>query len=250
MSKIPVAIQPYTVRDHLSKDYKGTLTKIAEIGYRGIELGPPPKGMTIAEQKSLLDQLGLKVIGFHSGLNELESNPDEIVDYLEEVNAEKYVALSLGFESKEDLLIKAAKLNKIGARLNQRGVQLLYHNHDWEFNKFDGVYALDLLRQETDPSFVKFELDTYWVKRGGQDPAGYLGGFFDRCPLLHIKDVEAGEEQFFAEIGEGILDFNAIAHAAEKAGTKWFIVEQDSCRRDALESIAISYRNLQMLGFI
>jgi sugar phosphate isomerase/epimerase len=247
MPNIPVAVQPYTVRDQLQKDYSGTLREIAEIGYKGIELGPPPTGMTIADQKTLLDELGLKVIGCHSSLEELESNSDSIVDYLEEVDAEKYVALSLHFDSKEDVFIKAAKLNEIGARLGQRGVQLLYHNHDWEFKKFDSISILDILRQETDPSFVKMELDTYWVHRGGLDPVKYLGKLRNRCPLLHIKDVEAGEESFFAEIGEGILDFNTIIQKAEEIGTKWLVVEQDLSRRDPLESLAISYRNLQRI---
>ncbi|MFF2481738.1 sugar phosphate isomerase/epimerase family protein [Paenibacillus sp. NPDC058071] len=250
MSTFSVSVQPYTVRDHLSKDYIGTIKKIAEIGYRGIELGPPPAGMTVAEQKSLLDQLGLKVTGFHSGIEELASNPDGIADYLEAVDAEKYVALSYHFDSEEDLLIKAAQLNEIGSRLRERGVQLLYHNHDWEFKTFNGVYALDRLLQETDPSLVKLELDTYWVKRAGLDPVEYLSKLRGRCPLLHIKDVEAGEEAFFAEIGEGILDFKAIARTAKEVGTEWLVVEQDFSRRDPLESLAISYRNLKRLELI
>lgn len=244
MPNLPVAVQPYTVRDQLNKDYRGTLRKIADIGYKAIELGPPPEGITVAEQKLLLDQLGLKVIGCHTSLEQLESDPDSVVDYLEKVDAEKYVALSLGFESKEDLLGKAGKLNEIGTRLSRRGVQLLYHNHDWEFRKFDGEYILDILLRETDPCHVKMELDTYWVHRGGLNPAEYLLKLRDRCPLLHIKDAEAGEEAFFAEIGEGVLDFHSIFQAAEEIGTKWLVVEQDLCRRDPLESLAISYGNL------
>lgn len=250
MTKFPVAVQPYTVREQLSKDYIGTLEKIAAIGYQGIELGRPPEGITVAEQKALLDRIGLKVIGTHAGFDTFDFNPDDIADYLEEVDGGKFVALSLRFASRDEVLAKAAKLNEAGEKFRRRGVQLLYHNHDWEFVKFDGEYALDILLRETDPSLVQMELDTYWVKRGGEDPVSYLAKLQNRCPLLHIKDVEAGEEQFFAEIGEGILDFKAIAQTAREVGTGWLVVEQDQSRRDPLESLAISYRNLQGLGLI
>jgi sugar phosphate isomerase/epimerase len=109
---------------------------------------------------------------------------------------------------------------------------------------------LDILLRETDPELVKMEMDTYWIKRGGEDPAAYLSKLQNRCPLLHIKDMEAGEEQFFAEIGEGILDFTKISKAAEAIGTQWLVVEQDQSRRDPFESLAISYRNLHHLDLI
>jgi sugar phosphate isomerase/epimerase len=250
MKKFPIAVQPYTIREFLSKDYAGSLEKVAQIGYKGIELGRPPEGMTVAEQKALLDRIGLKVVGTHAGFDTLEFDPESICDYLEEVDGGKFVAISLRFASRDDVLGKAEKMNKIGEQFRKRGVTFLYHNHDWEFVKFDGEYALDILLQETDPQLVQTELDTYWIKKGGEDPAAYLSKLKNRAPMLHIKDVEAGEEQFFAEIGEGILDFQAIAKVAEEIGTQWMVVEQDKTRRDPFESLAISYRNLAKLGFM
>jgi sugar phosphate isomerase/epimerase len=250
LSRFPIAVQPYTVRDALAKDYVGTLEKIAEIGYQGIELGRPPEGMTVAQQKILLDRIGLQVVGTHAGFDTLDFDPDAITDYLEEVNGGKYVAISLRFESKDDVLTKAKKMNEIGEQFHKRGVQFLYHNHDWEFVKFDGEYILDIILRETNPDFVQLELDTYWVKKGGEDPAAYLAKLQNRCPLLHIKDMEAGEEQFFAEVGEGILDFRNIAKVAAEVGTKWLVVEQDESRRDPFESLAISYRNLKNMDLI
>jgi sugar phosphate isomerase/epimerase len=248
MKKFPIAVQPYTVREALGRDYVGTLEKIAAIGYRGIELGPPPAGlMTAQEQKSLLDRLGLQVIGTHASFDNLDVDFEPLFDYLD-LTGGRYVTVSMKFESRDDVLRKAERMSRIGERCRARGATFLYHNHDWEFQRYGGDYALDLILAETDPSLVKLELDTYWVRKGGEDPVAYLGKLADRCPLLHIKDMEAGEEQFFAEIGEGILDFPAIAEAAERIGTEWLVVEQDLCRRDPLESLAISYRNLVSLG--
>lgn len=250
VKRFPVAVQPYTIRDELAKDYAGALERVAQIGYKGIELGRPPEGMSVAQQKELLDRLGLKVVGTHAGFNTLDFNPDEIVEYLEEVDGGKFVAISLRFDSKNAVLEKAKRMNDIGDKFQKRGITFLYHNHNWEFVKFDGEYALDILLRETDPALVQTELDTYWIKRGGLDPVEYLSKWKGRAPLLHIKDMEAGEEQFFAEIGEGILDFPAIANVAEEIGVQWMIVEQDQTRRDPFTSLQISYNNLKKLGLM
>ncbi|MFB9275381.1 sugar phosphate isomerase/epimerase family protein [Cohnella cellulosilytica] len=247
MKKFPIAVQPYTVREALSRDYVGTLEKIAAIGYEGIELGPPPEGMTVAEQKELLNRLNLQVVGAHASFDNLDVDFGRLIDYLHQVGG-RYVAVSMKFESREDALRKAERFNRIGQQCRDGGTTFLYHNHDWEFAQYDGEYVLDLLLRETDPELVKLELDTYWVAKGGEDPVAFLSKLQDRCPLLHIKDMEAGEERFFAEIGEGVLDFRDIANAAAEVGTEWLIVEQDACRRDPLDSLAISYRNLSELG--
>lgn len=250
MKQFPVALQSYTIREALAKDYVGALRQVASIGYRGIELGMPPEGMTVSQQKALLDQLSLKVVGTHAGFDSFSFDVNEIADYLEAVDGEKYVAISMRFDTKQDVLDKAKQLNRIGEEFRKRGITFLYHNHNWEFIKFDGEYALDILLRETDPELVQTELDTYWIKRGGEDPVTYLRQYKGRAPLLHIKDVEPGEEQFFAEIGEGILDFKAIASAAEEIGVKWLIVEQDLSRRNPFESLQISYHNLKQLGIM
>ena len=92
------------------------------------------------------------------------------------------------------------------------------------------------------------ELDTYWVQFGGCDPAAYVRKLAGRVPLVHVKDMTAGADRAFAEVGEGILDFKSIFAEAEKAGTEWYIVEQDSCARPPIESVAISLRNLKAMG--
>ncbi|WP_219833924.1 sugar phosphate isomerase/epimerase [Paenibacillus sp. R14(2021)] len=245
--KFPIALQPYTIREELKQDFLGSFTKVAEIGYQAVEAGPPPAGITVAEMKAHFDRIGLGVIGCHAGLDQLTNDLDALLDYLD-VFGGRYVALSYNFASREAVLEAAAAFNKVGAACRARGVQFLYHNHDWEFQKFDGEYALDILLQATDPELVKLELDVYWAKKGGEDPAAYMRKLKGRCPLLHVKDMEPGEERFFAEVGEGILDFADILAAAEEIGTEWLVVEQDACRRSPFESIAISFNNLSGMG--
>lgn len=250
MQTFPIAVQPYTIREALAKDYAGALRQVAAIGYKAIELGFPPAGMTNAEQKALLDSLGLQVIGMHAGFDTLDLDVERIAAYLDDVEGKRYVAISLRFASRTEVLEKARRMNELGADFKRRNISFLYHNHDWEFTRFDGEYALDILLRETDPDLVQTELDTYWIKRAGEDPVTYLQGLKGRAPLLHIKDIEAGEEAMFAEIGTGILDFPALARVAKDIGVQCLVVEQDQCRRDPFASLQLSYDNLRRLGIM
>jgi sugar phosphate isomerase/epimerase len=243
MKTFPLAIQTYTVRDELHADYFGTLTRLAEIGYQAIETGGLPPGVTLPEAQAHLQRLGLGVVGTHASLDNLDAH----LDYVLALGG-RYLGVSQSYTARDDVLAWAERFNRAGAACRQRGVQFVYHNHNWEFTRFEGDYAYDLLIQHTDPALVSFQVDTYWVQRGGEDPASYLRRLAGRCPIIHIKDMEPGPEQFFAEIGEGVLDWPAIFAAAEAAGVQWLIVEQDTCRRPPLDSAALSYRNLLRMG--
>ena len=242
-------MQPYTIREELKKDYFGSFKKVAEIGYQGIEVGMPSEGVTVPEMKSKFEELGLEVISTGSSLKELTENLSSVTDFAQEMGA-KYIVLSHRFETKEEVLEIAIQFNDIGRKCKSQGLQFLYHNHDWEFVKFDGEHALDIMLRETNPDYVKMQLDTYWVQKAGVDPAEYLRKLKERCPLLHVKDMEEGEEQFFAEVGEGILDFEEIIKVATEVGTEWLVVEQDLCRGPVFESIETSFKNMKNMGVI
>jgi sugar phosphate isomerase/epimerase len=145
----------------------------------------------------------------------------------------------------------ADSLNRIGQAAQTRGIELAYHNHSFEFQKFDGVYAMDILLQNTDPDLVKSELDVYWLRHGGVDPVSYINQHASRTILLHLKDMSPGPEQHFAEVGTGLLDFKAIVAAGRKAGVKWYVVEQDNCYgRNPLDCVRTSAENLREMGLI
>ena len=243
--KFPIALQMYTVRNEFEKDYLGSLRKVAEIGYQGVEMSLPPAAFTISQVTNYLKEIGLAWVGCHIGYGQANAELDQTLAALNEAGCKNLVLSYLEYHSLQDVTDAARRFNEIGKTCQSQGIQFLYHNHNHEFQQFDGRPILDILQQSTDPALVKFEMDTYWVQRAGVNPAQYLRGMQNRCPLLHIKDMESGPEQFFAEVGEGILDFKAIFQEAEFAGVQWVIVEQDACRRPVFESAAISYRNLQ-----
>lgn len=250
MSKnLPISIQLYTVRDHMKTDPTGTLERLAEIGYQGVEgsaLGNSP------EFVAKLQELDLQLTAGHTGLGVLENRFDELVEENQRLG-NRFVVISYLDESErgsaQNWLETAKKIEDFGARLHEAGIQLCYHNHAFEFEeKFDGKCGFDLLLENTDSRYLQAEIDTYWVQKGGENPVEYLKKYADRTPLLHIKDMTKGQEKTFAEIGEGILDWPAIFAAAEAGAVTAYIVEQDVCPGDSLDSAAKSLENLKKMG--
>ncbi len=250
MARIPLALQMYTVRDSMKEDLEGTFRAVARIGYAGVELAGtadrPEK-----ELKQFLDDLGLKVAGCHVGLDRLESDLDRAIEECLALGSPYVVCPALPEDRRNeeaDYRGTGEVFSKIGEACRREGIVFCYHNHSFEFKKFNGVNALDVLYDSSDPELVQAELDTYWVQHGGEDPASTIRKYADRCPLVHLKDMEAGEERFYAEVGEGIMDFQAIFDASEEGGVAWYIVEQDICRRPPIESARLSFENLKRMG--
>jgi sugar phosphate isomerase/epimerase len=139
-------------------------------------------------------------------------------------------------------------MTSIATAMKSDGLQLCYHNHSFEFQKFDGKYGLDIFYENSDPNLVLAEIDTYWVQHGGEDPAQFLRKYPNRCPLIHLKDMLADAQKSFAEVGAGILNWPEIFKACEAVGAQWYIVEQDRCQRPPLESVRMSFENLKRMG--
>jgi sugar phosphate isomerase/epimerase len=250
MAQIPIALQMYTLRNESARDFIGTLREVAKIGYAGVEFAGTA-GLSAAELRRLLDDLNLRVAGSHVGLDALEGDLSAALDFTQAIGSAFVVCPYLPEErrkSADDYRVLAEILNRAGAACKQRELQLCYHNHAFEFQRFDGQYALDLLFSATDPELVKGELDTYWIRKGGADPAAYIRQYAGRCPLIHLKDMAADEKQSFAEVGEGTLDWPAIFQASEAGGARWYIVEQDTCPGPPLESVRLSLKNLRSMG--
>lgn len=250
MPRLPIALQMYTVRDVAEKDFLGTLRQVAQIGYAGIELAGAG-GLSARELKVALDDLGLRVAGSHTPLNVLESDLASVIEFNQVIGSSHIIIPWVPPERRQTLdswRQVATSLNEIGQKVRRAGLYLCYHNHAFEFEAFDGKFALDWLYELTDPELVKAELDTYWVQYAGQDPAAYIRKYAHRLGLLHLKDMEPGDERMFAEVGEGILNWPAIFQAADASTARWYIVEQDRSRRSSIESARLSFENLKKMG--
>jgi sugar phosphate isomerase/epimerase len=250
MARIPIALQVYTVRDVLADDFVGTIAKVAEMGYAGIETGGTGP-MAPSAFKLFVDDLGLRIAGNHTGLDALEKDLSAVIDLNHAIGNSWIVVSWMPEERRADAAgwrKAAATMGEIGAKVKEAGLQLCYHNHSFEFQRFEGKTGFDIFYGAADPSLVHAEIDTYWVQHGGEDPAATIARFKNRVPLVHVKDMLGDDARSFAEVGEGILDWQAILAASEAAGAKWYIVEQDVCQRPSLESARLSLENLKAWG--
>ena len=270
MKKFPVALQVYSVREDLEKDFYGTLKKVKEMGYDGVEFAGL-YGNAPAQVRAWCQELGLVPLSAHVPFVDMMQDPDLLADYA--AIGCRYVAIPYLTEEyrpgaeKFDEVIAGAKL--LGEKAKALGIQLLYHNHDFEFTKVDGQYALDLLYSTVPAELLATELDTCWVKVGGADPIAYVNKYAGRAPVLHLKDFVGGKTENmyaligidnggaaadskafeFRPVGYGVQDFYGILQAAEAADTQWVVVEQDmpSMDRTALQCAELSVGYLHTL---
>jgi len=138
----------------------------------------------------------------------------------------------------------ADQLNIAGERCKKSGIQLCYHNHNFEFEKQGDTYPYDIL-MATDKDLVKMEMDIYWIKKAGQDPIALFNKHPGRFPLWHVKDMDNTPARDFTEIGNGIIDFKEIFKYKNKAGMKYFFVEQDKCPGTPFDSITKSIKYIK-----
>lgn len=247
MSKrIPVALQMYTLRNEAEKDFSGTLKKVANIGYEGVEFAGYG-GLEATELKKTLDDFGLKAASSHIPLAALQMELSSVIEYQHVIGNKHIVCPFLPAErrSEQDYRELISILNSVGETCHKEGLSFAYHNHDFELQPLsDGRKPLELLLEETNHDWVKAEFDVYWLTKAGEDPVKWLEKYQGRTPLVHLKDMTTDGDQFFAELGTGGVNLEAILNIGESSKVNWWIVEQDQSRRSPLESIEISFQYL------
>lgn len=260
----------FSVRDDLASDFEGTIKAVAGMGYDGVEFAGL-YGHTPAEAKAVCDRYGVKIVSIHSSLEELSSDPEGFVKDFASSGCENIVITYLledfrAGHPRFGEVIEGAKV--IGGVCNRYGLNLLYHNHDFDFAKVGGDYALDVLYREVPAELLKSELDTCWIDYVGVNPAEYIRKYAGRAPVIHLKDFvmpgkksEKGgpnvgidgiefdkvESFWFRPVGYGVLNVDNIVDAARFAGTKWLVVEQDmpALGKSALECAQMSVEFLK-----
>lgn len=260
--KKPVGVQLYTLRTDIGKDPKGTLAKVAQLGYKQVEtFGYGNRkwfGLSAAELKTVLKGNGLTSPSGHTfpGSFFLKDGwQDQWKLAVEDSRAlgQDYITipwLEEAYRNSADNYKKIAEgLNKAGELAHQGGIKLAYHNHDFEFATVDGQTGFDILTRNTDKKLVQFELDLYWAVKAGLDPVKLFQEHPGRIVMWHVKDMDKTEKKFFTEVGNGSIDFKTIFANARTSGMKYFFVEQDVCPGSPFDSIAksINYLNNSIL---
>ena len=252
-----IAYQLYSARDIFDGDPVGILKSIKESGYDGVELAGYC-GFTPHYLRGICDAPGLKIVSIHLSFWTLTENVPETVRNLQALGCD-YAAIPGAFNlfiGNERYAYFLKEFEKLGNTLRSAGIRLLYHNHDYEFEKSNGDLALDVLYNSLDREAVQTELDCGFATYKGVDPVPYIRKYRGRIPVIHLKDFNYNEgtpgdfSTFASPVGEGVLDLPGILTSAEYAGTEWLVVEQDSQSwrgLDTLECVAKSVSNLKKL---
>ena len=247
-----IAAELYTLRAHLGDEaaIAAGLRRVRDMGYEGVELaglGP----IAPARLAELLRETGLSACSAHVPWERLRDQTDAVV---EDCRAWGCTHVAVPFLAPEHRSAAgyarfAGDASAVAARLREAGIRLAYHNHAFELERYGHESGLEIIYRTGDPALLHGQLDVYWVQYGGGSPAGWIRRLRGRAPTVHVKDMDVSDgEPVMAEVGEGNLDWPDVLAACRDAGVEWLIVEQDYCRRDPFESLAISHRNLLALG--
>lgn len=250
-----LGVQLYTVRKQAEADLPGTLAAIRKIGFDEVELYWDIYNRPAAELKRIIADAGLKAPSGHFDYDGLSSK----LSYAKELGLDHVICPMLPktmWNSAEGFHQAADQLNQWGKEVHKLGMSFGFHDHNYEFQKFGNESGFDILTKNTDPQFVKLEMDCYWITQAGQDPVAMLEKFGERFVMLHIKDRKPGfpnsqvmdkAAEHFTEVGNGTIDWKPILAKAKALGIKHYFVEQDECDHPPLQSIAVSYNNLQKM---
>jgi sugar phosphate isomerase/epimerase len=243
MTKIPVAVQLWSVREHVQTDFAATVAALAKFGFQGVELAGYGN-LDVQGAAAALRSAGLRVAGMHVGIETLRSAPDTAIAD----------ALTLGcpnivvpWRPKNLLTTPAAcahfgeELADIGRRLAAHGLRLHFHNHGHEIASLEGQTIIERILDAAPPAHLLCEADMYWVKFGGADPAAFLRRLGSRIRLVHLKDE--------TELGTGPVDYPSVFAALDSVGAvDWQIIEVEHYNHDPLESVRLSLEQLKRWG--
>lgn len=247
---LPISLQLYTVRDNLATDWEGTLERIAEMGYIGVEMA----GFSYANVKEQvirkIKDLGLEISSAHFELPIGEVKND-ILDAMHAMGNDKLICAWVNpdnFKSIDSIKALVERFNESNAIAKAAGLKFGFHNHWFEFWNVDGRSGLQVMIDEGMDNDIFFEIDTYWAQTARVDPVAEIARYADRVKLLHIKDGPTGHASNMTAVGTGVMDFHKIIPAATSA--EWLIVELDRCATDMLTAVkeSIEYLTAEGLG--
>lgn len=236
-----IGLQLYSLRNQFKTEVAGTLDLVEKWGIREIE-GGDTYGLSVDEYKKLLKDNKLKMISVGADYNQLKSNPQSAIDRAKAFGAKYVVVFWIPHASDDVFTIDHMKdavavFNAAGKLLAENGLTLCYHPHGYEFRPYQDGTLFDYLVRETDPRYLNFEMDVFWVKHPGKDPVALLKKYPERFMLMHLKDRKhgtPGNQNGHADVecnvvlGTGDVGISEIMREAEKAGVKHYFIEDES----------------------
>jgi sugar phosphate isomerase/epimerase len=237
----PFGVQTFTYRNSFPNGVAETLDTIKSLGVTEIETGVP-KGLTLEEYKKMLDERNLKVPSTGARYEDLAKDPTPAIQQAKVFGAEFVMVSWIPHDGKFNIehAKKAVEdFNKAGKVLKENGLKLAYHAHGYEFTPYEKGTLFDYIAKNTNPEYVSFEMDIFWVFHGGADPVQLLKKYGNRWKLMHLKDLKKGVQgndsgatstENCVALGEGQINIPAVLKEAKKAGIKHYFIEDESSR--------------------
>ena len=256
-----ISCHMYTLRKSTQtpEDFENTLNRVAEMGYKSIQISPP-KFTTVPDLAKQLKDHGLAADSAYCPVYDIPDKLDEIARNAEALNTDVLRTNSIRKEdrlSKEGYQSFAKHLNACGKELRRLGLDFMYHFHAFEWIKFDDTTGIDILLNETDPDYVMFQPDVFWMTAAGTEPSRALAKFKGRMRYIHCKDYYITQpkdgvlERFTyasGPVGYGNQAWHDIFRSALELGVENFVAEDDIGRLDPFVSAKMSFDYLTMLA--
>jgi sugar phosphate isomerase/epimerase len=257
--KGPVGLQLYSLRAEFTRNVPATLEKVKSYGIKHVETAGT-YGLSATRFREMLKSNGLEAVSGHFPYDRYRDDLEAVVQEARTLNL-KYAGTAWithkdAFDEQETREA-AAVFNRAGKALKAQGIQFFYHVHGFEFQPHLEGTLFDLLMRETDPAFVRYQMDTFWIVHPGQDPVKLLEKYKGRWELVHLKDMKKGVKTGLLTgksdvtndvvLGTGQMDWPAILNAARRAGVKWYFIEDES--PNAAEQIPQSLKYLETVKF-
>lgn len=254
-----IGLQLYSLRNEFKVDVPGTLAKIKQWKIKLIE-GGSTYGLPLDEYKKLLQNNNLEMVSYGAGFEELENNPQAVIDNAKELGAKFIMCAWVPHKESVFTINEINKaivvFSKAGKLMQENGLKFCYHPHGYEFRPYENGTLFDYLVKNTDSKYVNFEMDVFWVKHPGQDPVALLKKYPSRFLMLHLKDRRLGTpgnqdgrapDETNVVLGQGDVGIADIMKEAKKIGVKYYFIEDES--PVAVEQIPLSLDFLRKLKF-
>jgi sugar phosphate isomerase/epimerase len=235
---LPIGFQTYPVREALGKDFEGTLRELAAVGYRTVEMCSPPGyansgygplvNMTAQEMRERINAAGLRCESCHYQFRELKESLDDRIGFAKQLGLKQMVLSTFGVPNTATMAEwerAADELNRIGETVHKAGLDLGFHNHNFEFKEIDGVLVYDRLMSKLDPKLVKMQFQVSVISQG-YEAAAFMTKYPGRFLSLHLQDWSATEKKQ-VPVGTGVVDWKKLFAAAKAGGVKNYFVEMD-----------------------
>ncbi len=246
--------QLYTVRNYIQneKDFSFTVKKIADMGYKTVQISAIGKDIPAEKIKEICDSLSMEIVLTHSDVNRILYDTENLIkDH--DIMGCRYIGIGSmpeKYRSFHWVTHFAEDFKEPAKKIAAAGKLFMYHNHNFEFEKFGGRYILDYLLEAFTPEEMGITLDTYWVQAAGGDICQWVEILKDRLSCVHLKDMAVvNGVPVMAPVMEGNINFGAILNKLKTTNCEYLLVEQDTCQGSPFDCLKTSYDNLSRLGY-